>query len=60
MAEEIITVDPEGLRRARVVSQWELGDRTWAEEIVRAYLDPHDPLYEEARDAILGVTPDDD
>lgn len=32
--------DPEGLRVARQVAQWYIGDSAWAEMIIDAYLNP--------------------
>lgn len=32
--------EPEGLRVARAVSQWEIGDPSWANVILEAYLNP--------------------
>lgn len=53
MPEEIITVDPKGMARARAVAQLHLGDPSWANMIVRAYLDPHDYNAEEAFSDLL-------
>lgn len=32
--------DAKGLEAARRVAGWEIGDPTWANRIIRAYLDP--------------------
>jgi hypothetical protein len=42
------TPDTEGIKRARVVAEWNLGDSEWGDIIVRAYLDESDPNYADA------------
>jgi hypothetical protein len=34
--------DFDAFRRAFAVAQWELGDASWADVILRAYFDPYD------------------
>jgi hypothetical protein len=41
-----VQADPVGLAAARQVSQWEIGDPTWASIIIDAYLNPQQALEE--------------
>lgn len=43
-----MTINKEGLRRARMVGQWFLGDPSWGETFVRSYLNEAEPYVLEA------------
>jgi hypothetical protein len=42
--------DPKGLAAAQAYTAWHIGDRSWAAEIVRAYLNPEIALAELKRE----------
>ena len=48
---QAVKLDAVGLRRAEEVCQWEIGDPSWAEMIIRAYFLPT-PEWEEAHAGI--------
>lgn len=54
MPESLVTPDPAGLLRARLVAQWHLGDAGYGEMFVRAYLDENDPEWLEAEAELSG------
>ena len=35
-----MSINPDGLGAARRFAAWHLGDRSWADDIIRAYLNP--------------------
>ena len=36
----------EGMKAAKAVAKWYIGDETWADRIVKAYLDPQSAMAE--------------
>lgn len=42
----------EGLRRARVVAEWEIGDPSWANMLIGAFLEADHPAYVEAAEGL--------
>lgn len=49
----LVKLDPVGMERARELAQWEIGDPSWADVIVRAYFLPT-PEWQEAYKGIHG------
>jgi hypothetical protein len=47
--------DYDAFRRAFAVAQWELGDGSWADTILRAYFDPADGGAAEAIEQLESV-----
>lgn len=41
---DVSEFDPEGIRAARAVAVWHLGYGSWADTLVRAYLNPKEAL----------------